>query len=99
MSSTDVLAQVAAGKISPEEGAKLLTPPLKPAKVVARITPKGTLWLSLGYKATPGCAASATLPKHGWEAVVKLVEDGTIPNLIKGWDDVPKSSSAATVAV
>ena len=98
MSSTEILAQVAAGKLSPDEASKLLTPPVKPAKVVARITPKGTLWLSLGYKATTGCAASATLPKHGWESLVKLVQDGTIPNLIKDWDNIPLSSSAAKVA-
>ena len=67
-------------------------PAVKVSRVLIRKTPKGTVWMSLGYKASPGAAASCTLPKHGWEAIVKLVQDGTIAGLLRDWDSIQHSS-------
>lgn len=96
MSTAEVLSKVASGAISPDEAAKLL--PGKggpPARVLARRTAKGALWMSLGYKAEKGCQNSATLPRKGWEAIVGLVKDGTIEKFLCDWDNIPLSANAS----
>ena len=63
------------------------------SRVKARKTDKGTVWMSLGYKPSPGNVASTTLPRIGWEAIVKLVQDGTIPGFLRDWDNIPATGS------
>ncbi len=99
VSQAEILAAVAAGTMTVEQAAPLLASACRPAgtppKVQARRTARGALWLSLGYRASPGCQNSITLPRCGWEAIVKLVGDGTIPAYLADYDNVPLSANAA----
>jgi len=93
-----LLAAVAAGTCSLDFAgivlAALMSPVKAPPRVQARRTAKGTLWISLGYKAEKGKTSSATLPRVGWEAIIRLVQDGTIPGFLAQWDAIPLSASA-----
>jgi hypothetical protein len=95
MSTNEVLEQLASGKLSVDEAAKLLPSKGGNARVLARRTAKGSLWMSLGYKAEKGCQNSATLPRKGWEAIVGLVKDGTLEKFLGDWDNIPLSASAS----
>jgi len=96
VSDREILALVAAGSMTPEKAAELLASnDSKPARVMARRTAKGALWMSLGYKAAKGCQNSTTLPRKGWEALVALVKDGTVDKFLAEWDSIPLSASAA----
>jgi hypothetical protein len=93
-----ILAQLAAGEITQEAALAAIrqtaaAPKAAPA-VRARRTAKGALWISLGYRAEPGKQNSTTLPREGWEAVVRLVKDGTIPGFLASYDTIPLSASA-----
>lgn len=94
-----LLAELAAGRKTLDEVSAELAaadkPANKPARVLARRTAKGSLWVSLGYKAQPGLQNSATLPVIGWQAIAKLVQDGTIQGFLDGFDSIPLSASAA----
>ena len=92
-----VLVAVSTGAITPESAGAILrhlAPPAKPARVLARRTAKGSLWMSLGYKAAPGKQNSCTLPREGWDAIVKLVKDGTIPGFLVDYANIPLSAAA-----
>ena len=97
-SQAEILLAVANGRMTADEAGLLLAamvrPVTMPPAVRARRTAKGAMWLSLGYRASAGCQNSTTLPRIGWEAVVRLVKDGTIPNLLAHFADIPLSASA-----
>ena len=97
VSKQEILAKVASGQMAIEKASELLASfekPAAPMAVKAKKTDKGALWVSLGYRASPGCQNSITLPRIGWESIVKLVKDGTIPSLLAKWDSIPLSKSA-----
>ena len=99
VSKQEILLKVAAGQMAIEEASALLASAVeksagRPPRVQARKTAKGALWMSLGYRAEKGVQNSTTLPYKGWVAIVKLVEDGTIPGLLANWDGIPLSASA-----
>ena len=99
VSKQEILLKVAAGQMAIEEASALLASAAEksagpPPRVKARRTAKDTLWISLGYRSGPGCQNSTTLPRIGWESIVKLVKDGTIPKLLADWDGIPLSASA-----
>ena len=99
VSQAEILQAVASGQMTVEQASPLLAglsakSSAPPPRVQARKTAKGALWVSLGYRAAPGCQNSVTLPRKGCEAIVKLVNDGTIPKLLADWDNVPLSASA-----
>jgi hypothetical protein len=48
----------------------------------------------VGYRAEPGKQNSTTLPREGWEAIVRLVKDGTVPGFLASYDTIPLSASA-----
>ena len=99
VSQAEILSAVASGTMTVEQAAPLLATACRPAgptpAVRARRTARGAMWLSLGYRASKGCQNSITLPRCGWEAIVKLVKDGTIPNYLGDYDAIPLSASAA----
>ena len=99
VSAQEILLAVSQGRMTVEQASPLLAglsakSSAPPPRVQARKTAKGSLWVSLGYRAAKGCQNSTTLPRVGWEAIVKLVKDGTIPELIATWDSIPLSASA-----
>jgi hypothetical protein len=101
VSKTELLAAIAAGTVSVDEGMKRLKAfdeaerANRPQpRVMARRTAKGGIWISLGYRAEPGLQNAATLPLKGWQAVVKLVQDGTIPELLANVPSIPLSATA-----
>jgi len=100
VSNAEILTAVAAGTMTIDEASAQLVPHAasKPARVLARRTAKGSLWMSLGYKAQKGCQNSTTLPRKGWESLVGLVKDGTIEKYLAGWDNIPLSASASKAA-
>ena len=98
VSQAEILSAVANGTMTVEQAAPLLASACRPAgptpAVRARRTARGAMWLSLGYRASPGCQNSITLPPRGWDAIVKLVRDGTIPNFLGDWENIPLSANA-----
>lgn len=97
VSQAEILAAVASGAMTIEKASALLasfTPPKTPPRVQARRTAKGAMWLSLGYRAEAGKQNSCTLPKEGWESIVRLVKDGTIPKLLAEYGNIPLSANA-----
>jgi hypothetical protein len=83
-----ILAKCAAGTLTVEQVSAELAA-LEPAKtgkaaprITARKTESGGLWMSLGFKAVPGCANSISSSIKGWHAIVGLVKDGTIEAIL-----------------
>ena len=93
----EILSALVAGTITQEQAADMLSNLSggnTTRRVLARKTAKNTVWLSLGYKAEKGKSNSITLPRRGFESLIRLAKDGTLEGILKDWDKVELSESA-----
>jgi len=95
----EILSALVAGTITQEQAADMLSN-LSGGNTTRRVlggarkTAKNTVWLSLGYKAEKGKSNSITLPRRGFESLIRLAKDGTLEGILKNWDQVELSESA-----
>ena len=94
-----VIEAVQAGRITPDDAARAIddyrtAKEAKGRKVRFRRTAAGTLWCGLPYKASKGMSASVCLPRKGWELLLAMAKDGTLEEIIQGWERIPLSAAA-----